>query len=174
MCFGSTGDILLARGMKDLGPVDLHHPLSLIAALANHWVFCGVLCLVLFFCSYMTALSWADLTYVLPATAFGYVLLALQSKYFLHEHVSNYRWAGILLISCGVGWVTRGPELTRRPQISDEIHTLGTAQTMHEAQNTASAQIPPEARHIGGTPNALNAQGPAGAPDKLPATGGPS
>lgn len=116
MCFGSTGDILLARGMKDLGPVNLHHPQSLITALANPWVFIGVLCLICFFGSYMTALSWADLTYVLPATAFGYVLLALQSKYFLHENVSSYRWAGILLISCGVGWVTRGPELTQHPQ----------------------------------------------------------
>ena len=119
MFFGSTGDILLARGMKDLGPVHLNHPLSLIAALANPWVFAGILCLIGFFGSYMTALSWADLTYVLPATAFGYVLLALLSKYFLHENVSAFRWAGILLISCGVGWVTRGPELTQHPRKSD-------------------------------------------------------
>src|SRR5260370_416638 len=102
MFFGSTGDILLARGMKDLGPVHLNHPLSLIAALANPWVFAGILCLIGFFGSYMTALSWADLTYVLPATAFSYVLLALLSKYFLHENISAFRWAGILLISCVV------------------------------------------------------------------------
>jgi drug/metabolite transporter (DMT)-like permease len=121
MFFSSTGDVLLARGMKDLGPVQLSHPLSLIAALANPWVFAGILCLIGFFGSYMTALSWADLTYVLPATAFGYVLLALLSKYFLHENVSAYRWAGILLISLGVGWVTRGPELTQPPQKSDAV-----------------------------------------------------
>lgn len=116
MFFSSTGDVLLARGMKDLGPVQLSHPLSLIVALANPWVFVGILCLIGFFGSYMTALSWADLTYVLPATAFGYVLLALLSKYFLHENISAYRWAGILLISLGVGWVTRGPELTQHPE----------------------------------------------------------
>ena len=114
MFFGSTGDILLARGMKDLGPVHLNHPLSLIAALANPWVFIGILCLIGFFGSYMTALSWADLTYVLPATAFGYVVTAFLSRVFLHEAVSSWRWAGVLLITCGVGLVARGPSLTVR------------------------------------------------------------
>ena len=128
MFFGAIGDILLARGMKDLGPVQLNHPLSLIAALANPWVFAGILCLIGFFGSYMTALSWADLTYVLPATAFSYVLLALLSKYFLHENVSAFRWAGILLISCGVGWVTRGPELTRHPQKTEAVGPSGKIQ----------------------------------------------
>ena len=44
----------------------------------------------------------------------GYVVIAVLSKYFLQEHISEWRWAGILLISCGVGWVTRGPALTKR------------------------------------------------------------
>ncbi len=65
-----------------------------------------------FFACYMTALSWADLTYVLPATSLGYVLLALIARYALHEQVSVTRWIGILLISAGVGFVTRGPALT--------------------------------------------------------------
>lgn len=129
MCFGSIGDILLARGMKNLGPVHLHHPQSLIAALVNPWVFAGIVCLFCFFGSYMTALSWADLTYVLPATALGYVLLALLSKYFLHETISGYRWTGIILITCGVGWVTRGPELTKplaanEPERAPQRHGL--------------------------------------------------
>jgi drug/metabolite transporter (DMT)-like permease len=64
----------------------------------------------------MTALSWADLTYVLPATSLGYVLLALIAKYFLHEQVSPLRWLGIALISAGVGFVTQGPELTPDPE----------------------------------------------------------
>ena len=42
----------------------------------------------------MTALSWADLTYVLPATSLGYVLLALIAKFFLHEQVSTTALAG--------------------------------------------------------------------------------
>ena len=63
----------------------------------------------------MTALSWADLTYVLPATSLGYVLLALVARFVLHEHVSPLRWLGIALITGGVGFIAGGPELTKHP-----------------------------------------------------------
>lgn len=115
MCFGGTGDVLLSRGMKGLGPVNLHHPQTLLAALGDPWILAGIICLTGFFASYLTALSWADLSYVLPATALGYVVVALLSKYFLGENVTATRWAGILLIVGGVSWVTRGPALTERP-----------------------------------------------------------
>ena len=128
MCFGGTGDVLLKRGMQDVGPIDLHHPQALLGALTNPWILIGILCLTCFFASYLTALSWADLSYVLPATALGYVVLALLSKYFLHEQISNLRWAGVLLISCGVGWVTRGPALTAKPRET----RLATAEEQHE------------------------------------------
>jgi len=71
------------------------------------------LLLFAFFAAYMTALSWADLTYVLPATSIGYVLLALIAKFILHEQVTPGRWLGILLITAGVGFVAGGPALTR-------------------------------------------------------------
>jgi len=113
MLFGGTGDVLLKLGMKQLAPIRFSHLVpDLFAALGNPWVVIGICCLIAFFASYLTALSWADLSYVLPATAMGYVLITLLSKFLLHETVSVYRWGGVLLISCGVGWVTRGPALT--------------------------------------------------------------
>jgi drug/metabolite transporter (DMT)-like permease len=121
--FASAGDSMLARGMRDVGNISLHHLSQVIRAVANPWVAGGILLLLAFFAAYMTALSWADLTYVLPATSIGYVLLALIAKFGLHEHVSSLRWLGILLITAGVGFVTGGPVLTPAPfheQFQDE------------------------------------------------------
>jgi drug/metabolite transporter (DMT)-like permease len=73
-----------------------------------------VLLLLVFFASYLTALSWADLTFVLPATSLAYVAIAFLSKFWLHEQISIARWLGIALITAGVGFVTRGPAYTPR------------------------------------------------------------
>ncbi len=43
----------------------------------------------------MALLSWADLSYVLPVTSIGYVLVALMGKLLLHEQITLKRWAGI-------------------------------------------------------------------------------
>jgi drug/metabolite transporter (DMT)-like permease len=103
--------------MKQASRVSLHHPLSLILAVLNPWVAGGILLLLAFFAAYMNALSWADLTYVLPATSLGYVLLALVAKFALHEQVSPLRWVGIALITGGVGFVAGGPSLTQHEHV---------------------------------------------------------
>jgi drug/metabolite transporter (DMT)-like permease len=119
--FGSSGDALLSRGMKEVGEVPLNHWHQIIFAVAHPWVALGVLLLLAFFASYMTALSWADLTYVLPATSIGYVLLAFIAKFLLHENVTATRWLGIVLIAAGVGFVAQGPALTHHPH-GEEAH----------------------------------------------------
>src|SRR5947209_11236394 len=103
---------MLSHGMKQTGNISLHQLQSIVFALLNPWVAVGILLLLAFFASYMNALSWADLTYVLPATSLGYVLLALVAKFALHENVSPMRWFGIALISGGVGFVAGGPAMT--------------------------------------------------------------
>jgi drug/metabolite transporter (DMT)-like permease len=110
--FAAAGDSMLSHGMKQTGSVSLHHLQGVILALLNPWVAVGILLLLAFFASYMNALSWADLTYVLPATSIGYVLLALVAKFALHEQISLLRWLGIVLISGGVGFVAGGEALT--------------------------------------------------------------
>ena len=113
--FGATGDSLLSRGMKQAGNISLHQLPDLVLTILNPWILAGIVFLLGFFAAYMIALSWADLTYVLPATSLGYVLLALIAKFLLHEQVTTTRWLGILLVSVGVGFVTRGPALTHNP-----------------------------------------------------------
>ena len=101
--------------MKQVGSISLHHLPDVTLAVLNPFVALGILLLLGFFACYMTALSWADLTYVLPATSLGYVLLTLIAKFCLHETVTTSRWIGIVLISAAVGFVTRGPALTHPP-----------------------------------------------------------
>jgi drug/metabolite transporter (DMT)-like permease len=109
------GDTCLSRGMTQMPAITLAHPGSLVAAVFTPWIAAGIALLIGFFASYLTALSWADLTYVLPATAFGNVIVALLAKFWLHDTISPARWAGIVLITIGVGFVAQGPSLTERP-----------------------------------------------------------
>ena len=116
MLTASVGDTLLSHGMRQVGTVSFQHLGMLFVALKNPWVISGIVLLLGFFASYLTALSWADLTFVLPSTAFGYVVVALLARFWQHEHISLYRWIGILLIVCGVGFVANGPSLTEHAE----------------------------------------------------------
>ena len=133
------GDTCLSRGMTHLPPISLAHPGTLVTAVFTPWIATGIGLLIGFFASYLTALSWADLTFVLPATAFGNVIVALLSRFWLHEPISVMRWAGIALITVGVGFVAQGPSLTQAsPAESDpgdpSRHAAAAAETLEEEQ----------------------------------------
>src|SRR5579872_2867226 len=111
------GNFFLKRGM----PAELPTPLDYITALFQPWVALGVVLLILWMMSRMALLSWADLSYVLPVTSIGYVLVAIVGKVLLHEEITDRRWAGIALIMAGVALVGGGtsPQTTqaaREPQ----------------------------------------------------------
>ena len=122
--FSTLGDSLLAHGMKQFGGVSLHDFSGLLFAILNPSVGVGIILLLAFFASYMSALSWADLTYVLPATSLSYVLVALVGRIGFHEEISPIRWLGIALIAAGVGFVAAGPSLTpaRHPAQHEPEH----------------------------------------------------
>jgi drug/metabolite transporter (DMT)-like permease len=113
--------------MKAFGSVAPSQIAHLVSAVLNPWVFLGIFFLLAFMAAYLSALSWADLTYVLPATAFGYVFIALIARFFLHEHISPVRWLGIVLISAGVGFVAGGPESSSNKVHDQEEKPLSAA-----------------------------------------------
>ena len=141
--FSTLGDSLLARGMKELGGASLHNLSGLIFAIFNPWVGIGILLLLAFFACYLSALSWADLTYVLPATSIGYVLVALVAHVVFHEQISPTRWLGIALITAGVGYVAGGPSLTpARHRLGLTEHDLSE----HDgSKNERPDRLPPHA-----------------------------
>jgi uncharacterized membrane protein len=105
------GNLFLSQGMKQYGrSPDLGGGWLLETAhhvVTNGWLIAGVVLLIIFLSAYLTALSWADLSFVLPATAPAYLLTAGLSSVFLHEKVSFTRWVGTLLIVTGTWLVSR-------------------------------------------------------------------
>src|SRR5215831_15747942 len=105
------GDVCLSRGMRLIAAanqLDENGLVGLISrGLTSPPIWLGIGLLVVFFILYAAALSWADLSFVLPATAFGYVLNVACGYYFLHEAVTLSRWLGSLCICLGVVCVSR-------------------------------------------------------------------
>ena len=109
------GNLLLTWGMRHGAEEITASPMSFIHAIVNPWVSFGIVLLVLWMLSKMFLLSWADLTYVLPVTAFGYVLNAALGRLFLGELITPARWAGTLLIMAGVILVGLGTPHSEEP-----------------------------------------------------------
>lgn len=115
------GNFFLKRGM----PGELPTPAAYIAVLFQPWVALGVALLILWLSSRMALLSWADLSYVLPVTSIGYVLVALAGKLLLHEEISPKRWAGIALIMVGVALVGGGAPQTTQDKTQSKKMAVG-------------------------------------------------
>jgi drug/metabolite transporter (DMT)-like permease len=112
----AVGETLLSYGMRRYGYINLTSLSDLIdlifAVIRNPFVFAGMIFLAVFFFLYLAALSWADLSFVLPFTAMSYIFAAVLAKYFLREDVSWFRWAGTVFIVIGIAFVA----LDERPQ----------------------------------------------------------
>jgi uncharacterized membrane protein len=104
----ALGNFFMKRGM----PAELAGPLEYITVLFRPWVSLGVALLIIWMLCRMALLSWADLSYVLPVTSIGYVLVAVLGRVMLHEQITNRRWTGILLIMAGVALVSGGAPQT--------------------------------------------------------------
>jgi len=101
----NLGDLMLKRGMLQIGAVQISpsgiwH--ALLSTIHNGTIWLGILFLIGFTLCYMTAVSWADYSYVMPAGAFGYAVQTLLAVVVLHESVNAQRWIGVVLIVTGV------------------------------------------------------------------------
>jgi drug/metabolite transporter (DMT)-like permease len=107
---GTIGDILLTKGMKEIGDLSTMNLRGImdavLRALTNPKLMLGTTMLTVFFLLWLAVLSWEDLSVALPMQALNYILVAVLAKYMLHEQVSPLRWAGIILVCIGVMLIT--------------------------------------------------------------------
>jgi drug/metabolite transporter (DMT)-like permease len=113
---GAVGDLLLGAGMREVGSVDPGSAAAVARAFVrtftNGTIWLGVASLLLFFVSYLVLISRVDYSYVQPASAVGYVLVAVLGYAVLGEAVTVWRWAGIGCICLGVALVGQTPPRT--------------------------------------------------------------
>jgi drug/metabolite transporter (DMT)-like permease len=118
--FGPLGNVLLGKGMKRIGVV---HVVSLaqvghllLRILSSPIIWAGVASLLSFFLAYLLVLSWADYSYVQPASSVSYAMVALLAHFLLREAISPLRWLGVLIICLGVLVVGYTPPRTTEPR----------------------------------------------------------
>jgi drug/metabolite transporter (DMT)-like permease len=107
---GSAGDILVSRGMKQVGAIETFQFRALLAiarrAITNPSMLCGIGSMAVAFFSLLAVLSWAPLSVVSPATALGYVLNTFGAKFYLKEEIDKERWIGTLLVCIGAAFLS--------------------------------------------------------------------
>jgi drug/metabolite transporter (DMT)-like permease len=109
---GTGGELCLSRAMKRNGEATSFHPVEIVRvvlrALRQPWMWAGVSMMALAFFALLGALSIYNVSFVVPVTALSYIAGALGGVMFLHERVSFWRWAGVLLVAIGVTLVIVG------------------------------------------------------------------
>jgi drug/metabolite transporter (DMT)-like permease len=103
---GPLGNVLLSKGMKQTGalawwpPSEALHTVIRVIGTGSIWL--GVASLLTFFLADILVLSWADYSFVQPASSLAYGISALLGYFMLGETVSPLRWTGIAIICLGV------------------------------------------------------------------------
>lgn len=114
--FAPLGNVLLSKGMKNVGPATHWAPSDLWSVLvricSSGYIWLGVASLLTFFVAYMLVLTWADYSYVQPASSFSYAMVALLGYVLLGEMISALRWFGVAVICLGVLIVGHTPPRT--------------------------------------------------------------
>ncbi len=108
----AVGETFLSYGMRRIGDIDWRHPSQWAGwfgtVITSPYIVAGTALLACFFFLYLISLSQADLSFVMPLTAFSYIFAAFMARIFLKEEISWLRWSGIVIIVVGITLIAAG------------------------------------------------------------------
>lgn len=109
---GTGGELCVSRAMKSVGEARSFRPAEILKvilrAIRQPFMWAGIGMMALAFFALLGALSFYNVSFVVPVTALSYVAGAFGGVIFLHEHVGPRRWIGVLLVAIGVTLVILG------------------------------------------------------------------
>ena len=122
LVFESTGVVLLKKGMSQVGDVktvSVAEVLRVIkTGLTNSQILLGVFFEALFFICLLVLMSKSDISFLWPLTALSFVFATLAAMWFLHEHVSPMRWAGVLFIMIGAALISYSQHIKEKDPLT--------------------------------------------------------
>lgn len=105
----SAGDVFITKGMKRVGEISTLNPVELLKIFGQVFTSkdfpLGILCLAVSFFSFLYVLSWADMSFIVPATSIVYVFSVIGARLFLNEEINRMRWLGTLFVCLGVALI---------------------------------------------------------------------
>lgn len=118
LTFESTGVVLLKKGMGGVGEMkemSIREGLRVFkAGVTNSQILLGVFFEALFFACLLILMSKTDISFLWPLTALSFVFATFAAMLFLGEKVSGVRWAGVILIVIGAGFISYSEKASER------------------------------------------------------------
>jgi ceramide glucosyltransferase len=142
----SLGEILSAKGMRKVGDVSFR-PKALIGSLGrmirNPYLFAGVACLAVAFFSFISLISYAELSFIAPLTAVSYITNTLGARFLLKERISKGRWMGTMIVTIGVAIISidKHVEAFFKPRIIEWAGLIYSQIAPDEMVNQATAPV---------------------------------
>lgn len=133
LLFEAVGVVYLSQGLKQVGEVQTICVSEIVrvmkAAVFNHKIILGMVFETIFFGFLVYMMSQADVSFIWPFTALGFVIMTLAARFILHEEVTWVRWVGVILIMMGAGVITyseKVAETKKKSQAPASSETVST------------------------------------------------
>ena len=108
---GSFAQIFLRKGMLEIGEIGLKEILSkkVFGIIFQKYVFLGIVLFTVNTFVWLILLSKkeAEISFVFPLLALGYIVTAILAKIFFNEELTLFRISGIILIVLGASLIIK-------------------------------------------------------------------